>query len=146
MNAKVPFKYSRKVLTVDNNKIEFSIKPGKHGTSTLSLVQSRGWDYENSWKKVNINSEIHHFLCQTEFDPGFEPVFPFSWALALSYYIYFHCSYMYNYYYYFEPCTWLWQGTVFTASICTTTIITSNLARGYHKELLVWVSAFHTQI
>jgi hypothetical protein len=38
---------------------------------------------------------------------------------------------MYNYYNYFEPCTWLWQGTVFTASICTTTIITSNLAHGY---------------
>jgi hypothetical protein len=60
--------------------LQFSVKSGEHGTSTLSLVQNR----------VKCTT----FLCQTEFDPG-----RFHCC-----YIYFHCSYMYNYYSYLEPC------------------------------------------
>jgi hypothetical protein len=49
------------------------------------------------------NSEMHHFLCQTEFHLVLTPSFIFPERLNCCY-IYFHCFYMYNYYNYLEPC------------------------------------------
>jgi hypothetical protein len=81
--------------------LEYSVKPGKHSTTTLSLVQNRAWDSKKTCRKVQqpSNSEMHHFLCRTEFHPSF--LFP---ERLHSCYIYFHCSRMYNYYNYLDPC------------------------------------------
>jgi len=89
----------------------FSIKSGKHGTKSLSLVRNRvRFQKKKPAKKYTLlafngrsNSEMHHFLCQTEFHPVLTPSFSFflSASIAATY--------------------------IFTAPTCTTTTITSNL-------------------
>jgi hypothetical protein len=89
--------------------VEFPVKSGKHGTSTLSLVQNRVRFLKNVLKSTLAfkggvsNSEIPHFLCQTEFHPVLTPSFVFHGCLHWCW-VYFRCSYMYNYYNYLEPC------------------------------------------
>ncbi len=87
--------------------LELSIKSGKHGTRTLSLVQNRV-RFQKILEKSTLafngppNSEMHQFLCQTEFHPVLTRLSFFLSASTAATYI-------------------------FTAPTCTTTIITWNL-------------------
>jgi hypothetical protein len=91
--------------------VEFSVKSGKHGTSTLSLVQNRVRLKKNLQKStlafkgvVGSNSEMRTTFCaKLSFHPVLTPSFVFDGRLHCCY-IYFHCSYLYNYYNYLEPC------------------------------------------
>jgi hypothetical protein len=54
--------------------IEFTVKSRQHGTSSMSLVQNRVRLKKHLQKSTLAfnrvsNSDMHHFLCQTEFDP-----------------------------------------------------------------------------
>jgi hypothetical protein len=89
----------------------FSIKSGKHGTKSLSLVRNRvRFQKKKPAKKYTLafngrsNSEMHHFLCQTEFHPVLTPSFSFFLSASIAATYIFHCSYMYNYYNYLKPC------------------------------------------
>jgi hypothetical protein len=72
-----------------------------------------GWDSKKNLQRKSTlafsrgfsNSEMRHFLCQTEFHPVLTPSFLFPERL--------HCCYIY----------------IFTAPTCITTTITSNLLR-----------------
>ncbi len=89
--------------------IEFTVRSGQHGTSSsLCLVQNRVRLKKHLQKSTLAfngvsNSEMNHFLCETEFDPVLTLSFHFHERFHCCY-IYFHCSYMYNYYKYLEPC------------------------------------------
>ncbi len=108
-NGQIPYNSSHYNSTGSTNKtsriscsyapfelIEYSVKSGKHSTSTLSLVQK-------CQPPRGTNSEMHHFLCQTEFHPILTRLYFFLSASTGATYI-------------------------FTTPTCTTTIITSNCA------------------
>ncbi len=87
------------------HSLEFSVKSGKHGTSTLSLVQNRvrfKKYMQKSTSAFNMGAGGPTQRCttfcaklQTEFHPVLTPSFRFPRGLH-SCYIYFHCSHMYN--------------------------------------------------
>jgi hypothetical protein len=84
-------------------------KVRKASTRSLSWVQNRlrSLNPKPTKKYISLqggrwNSEMHHFLCQTEFHPVLIPSFLFPERLHCCY-IYFHCSYMYNYYTCLKP-------------------------------------------
>jgi len=84
----------RKVRKTRHQNPEFGPKPGE--------IQKKPAEKYFSLQGGS-NSEMNHFLCQTEFHPVLTPSFLFPERLHCCY-IYFCCSYMYNYYNYLEPC------------------------------------------
>ncbi len=54
----------RKVRKTRHQYLEFGPKPGEIQKKTLQKKHIR-------LQGAGSNSELHHFLCQTEFDPGF---------------------------------------------------------------------------
>jgi hypothetical protein len=86
--------------------IDFSVKSGKHGTITVSLVQNRVRFRRKPAKKKYISLQTQKcttFCAQLSFILVLIPSFLFLERLHCRY-IYFRCSYMYNYYNYLEPC------------------------------------------
>ncbi len=90
--------------------LEFSVKSGKHGTRTLSLVQNRVRLLKKSCKKkyISLRSGVKlrnapFLLLNWASSSSFDPLFPFSWAPPLLLH------------------------TFSTVPTSTTTIITSNL-------------------
>jgi hypothetical protein len=86
------------------HSLEFSVKSGKHGTRTLSLLQNRVRFKRHAKKYISLQwgwggqTERCTTFCaklQTEFHPVLTPSFRFPRRLH-SCYIYFHCSHMYN--------------------------------------------------
>ncbi len=75
---------------------EFGPKPGEIKKKPAKQYTSIQW-------VGGSNSEMHHFLCQTEFHPVLKKSFLFPERLHCCYICY-HCSYLYNYYSYLEPC------------------------------------------
>ncbi len=88
--------------------VEFSVKSGKHGTSTLEFGPKPG-EIKGKPPKKYISLQLGVKLRNAPlFVPnwvssGFDPSFLFPERLHCCY-IHFHCSYMYNYYNYLEPC------------------------------------------
>ncbi len=87
-------KVFRKVGKTRHQHSEFGPKPGE----IFKNLQKSTLAFNGG-----SNSEMRHFLCQTEFHPFLTPSFLFPERLHCCY-TYFHCSYMYNYYSYLKPC------------------------------------------
>jgi hypothetical protein len=84
----------RKVRKTWYQNPEFGRKPGEiQKQAAKQYISLQG----------GSNSDMHHFLCQTEFHPVFTPSFLFPERLRCCD-IYCHCSYMEDYYNYLEPC------------------------------------------
>jgi hypothetical protein len=87
--------------------LEFSVKSGQNGNSSLSLVQNRVRFKKKPAKKYIGLQQGVKLRNAPLFVPNwvwsdFEPSFLFPERFHC-FYIYFHYSYMYNYYSYLEP-------------------------------------------